>query len=289
MMELERRKLTAIRAAHAAGEVIRRHLGQPLEIAYKGETNLVTNVDREAEAVILKLIHEVFPGEAILAEESMASPLSDTGWVIDPLDGTTNFSRDYPLFGVSIAWLGANNRVDVGVVYAPVFDELYWAVRGEGAWCNDRRLSTSRTAALSSALLSSGTPYNIAERPLCVLEPWGALVTQTLALRQDGSAALDLCYVAAGRTDAHFEVGLSPWDVAAGILLVQEAGGQVTTYDGSPIFLNSPSILASNSALHKTLIAPLRTFRYKRGCAMVQETLFIGKNNNQTGALLVRG
>ncbi len=255
--EDDQRKKTAIRAARAAGDELRLYKGRALNVSYKRAIDPVTDADRAAEAVILRIIREVYPEEPILSEESAPQGVPDSGWVIDPLDGTTNFSRGYPLFGPSIAWLNEDGRVDLGVVYNPLLDELYWAVRGSGAWCNERRLHVSQTSALNRALLSSGAPYDVQERPAAALDPWAELLPRALSLRQDGSAALDLCHVAAGYTDAHFEVGLAPWDVAAGILLVEEAGGRVTTYQGAPFALTSASILASNGLLHETLLETL--------------------------------
>ncbi len=260
----DRRRQTAIRAARAAGDALLLYRGQALTVTYKQAIDPVTDADRAAEAVILRTIKEVYPQEPVLSEESapQAQGVPVSGWVIDPLDGTTNFSRGYPLFGPSIAWLNENGRVDLGVVYNPLLDKLYWAVRGGGARCNDRQLHVSHVTQLSRALLSSGAPYDVQERPRAALDPWAEMLPRTLSLRQDGSAALDLCHVAAGHTDAHFEVGLAPWDVAAGILLVEEAGGRVTTYQGTPFSLESTSILASNGLLHEKLLETLRNVEF---------------------------
>jgi myo-inositol-1(or 4)-monophosphatase len=232
-------------------------MGSPIEVAYKGRIDLVTSADKAAERAILEAILSEYPDDLVLSEESSPDELADSGWIIDPLDGTTNFSRGYPFFASSIAWTSQSNQVDLGVIYNPLLKELFWAVRDDGAWCNDRRLKTSVTSTLSSALLSSGTPYTVWENPEDSFVPWRDLMTQVLALRQSGTAVLDLCNVAAGRTDAHFEVGLKPWDIAAGALLVQEAGGKVTSYDGSPLCLAGHFLLASNGILHETLVAQL--------------------------------
>ncbi len=247
------RKQIAVQAAYAAGGALHAYRERPLKVDYKGDIDPVTDADRAAEAAIVNVLRSSFPDEPILSEESATSQPPLGCWVVDPLDGTTNFSRGYPLYGPSIAWVDEDGQVQVGVVYNPLLDELFWAVRGQGAWCNQTRLHVSSTALLERALLSSGTPYDVQQRVEAVSAPWVALMGRVQSLRQDGSAALDLAHVAAGRTDAHFEVGLAPWDVAAGVLLVEEAGGRVTTYTGAPFLLGAPSILASNALLHKAL------------------------------------
>ncbi len=258
-MTYQQRKEVAVRAAYAAGQVLRECLLHPLDISSKGSANdLVTNADRAAESAIMEVIRAVYPDDVILSEETPGVELTGAGWVIDPLDGTTNYSRGYPLFGPSIAWMEAENRAGVGVVYNPLLDELYWAVRGEGAWCNDRRLQVASTSTLERAFVTSGTPYVVRQNPALVLDPWNRMITQVLALREDGSAALDLCHVAAGRTDAHFEVNLKPWDVAAGTLIVAEAGGKTTTYRGEPFTLYRSSYISSNGAIHDALVAQLK-------------------------------
>ena len=257
MKHLENRKDIAIQAAYEAGNLLRSYNMESIDAKFKGQVDLVTGADTTCEKLIMDHIHQTFPDDAILSEEHNAHAHLDSGWIIDPLDGTTNFSRGYPLFGPSIAWRSARNRVDIGVVYNPLLDEMFWAVRGGGAWCNQSRLQVSQTDDLSHALLSGGTPYDLHQRPDEIQSTWNHLMLKTLSLRQDGSAALDLCHVAAGRTDAHFEVGLAPWDVAAGILLVEEAGGTISTYHGGSFTLSSPSILASNNLLHDILLSEL--------------------------------
>ncbi len=257
MSENKHRKQVAIQAAYAAGGVLQAYRTRALTVNYKGTVDPVTDADKEAERAILDVLRRHFPDEAILSEEGETRPPLKNCWIVDPLDGTTNFSRGYPLYGPSIAWVDELGHVQVGVVYNPLLDELFWAVRGGGTWCNQTRLRVSATARLDRALISSGTPYDVQTRVQAIARPWVTLMDKVQSLRQDGSAALDLAHVAAGRTDAHFEAGLAPWDVAAGVLLVEEAGGRVTTYENAPFTLDAPTLLASNGQLHDAVLQHL--------------------------------
>ena len=257
MSENKHRKQIAIQAAYAAGGVLQAYRTRALSVEYKGTVDPVTDADRAAEAAILEVLHRHFPNEPILSEEGETELPLKNCWIVDPLDGTTNFSRGYPLYGPSIAWVDRQGRVQVGVVYNPLLDELFWAVRGGGAWCNQTRLHVSQTSRLERALISSGTPYDVQERVQEIARPWLSLMGTVQSLRQDGSAALDLAHVAAGRTDAHFEAGLEPWDVAGGVLLVEEAGGHITTYENAPFTLAAPTLLACNARLHKAVLRHL--------------------------------
>lgn len=256
-MTLQERAI-AIEAAHRAGATIKSYHNKTFQVEYKGEIDLVTDADHAAEEVVCELLAERFPHYGLLAEEEVPEETEHSPrWIVDPLDGTTNFSRGYPYFAVSIA-LEKDEQIVLGVVYSPVLDELFVAEKGQGATLNGEPISVSGTGDLNRALLSSGAPYDVRQRMEVYTLPWNALVPQTLTLRQLGAAALDLCYVACGRSDGHFEVGLAPWDTAAGWLLVEEAGGCVTDFAGERFRSDSPAIVASNGRLHRELIAVLQ-------------------------------
>lgn len=251
---------TAIDAAREAGKLLREGMGKVTSIERKHgeETNLVTEFDRMAEAVIIAKIHERFPTHDILAEESGCHDIgSDYRWVIDPLDGTTNFAHGLPLFSVSI---GVEYRGDliVGVVYDPSADELFSAEKGGGAFCNGRRLHVSAVDSLIASLLVTGFPYTIREQPGRMVDQFENFLMEAQGIRRLGSAAIDLAYVAAGRLDGYWEMSLFPWDKAAGVLLVREAGGIVTDTFGNPDSIYSPSTLASNGSIHPAMLDVLR-------------------------------
>lgn len=221
----------------------------------KGSIDLVTETDVAAEAMICASLVEDTPGIAIMTEERVASHrvAADRFWVVDPLDGTTNFAHGFPFFAVSIGLLD-RGRPEVGVVYAPVSDELFYAARGCGAWLNDRPIGVTGTDRLIASLIGTGFPYAIEERLPQVMRHLERLLPQVRDVRRAGAAALDLAYVACGRLDGFYEIDLKPWDTAAGWLLVEEAGGQVTTLSGQPYSAFIPEILATNSALHRQLL-----------------------------------
>lgn len=246
----------AVGAARAAGQLLREHYGRPQEVEYKGEIDLVTALDREAEALIVQRIHAAFPDHTIVAEEGSGTLGSlEHRWLVDPLDGTGNYAHGYPVFSVSIAYERAG-RLALGVVYDPLRDELFCAEGGRGASLNDRPLRVSVTDSLARSLLSTGFPYDRALYP-AALRRWDALIYQAQALRRGGSAALDLAYVAAGRSDGYWEQPIQPWDVAAGLLLVTEACGQVTNLTGGPPDIYSGELCATNGHIHAELLAAL--------------------------------
>lgn len=233
-----------------AGALLRERIGDRHTVRYKGEINLVTEVDRLSEALIVGRIRGSFPGHDILTEESPEIVNgSSFRWIVDPLDGTTNYSHGYPVFCVSIA-LEAEGAVRFGAVFNPMLDEMFIAERGAGAFLNGRRLAVSREAELSRSLLATGFPYDLREDRNNNINYFDALILRTQAVRRAGSAALDLAYLAAGRFDGFWELKLAPWDLAAGWLLVEEAGGTVTDLRGGPFSLHSPDILASNGLIH---------------------------------------
>jgi len=237
-------------AARAGGRVLRRLFGTHLDVIKKGRIDLVTQADLESEAAIRDRLQGAFPEHGFLLEEGGGiRPDAEWLWVVDPLDGTTNFAHGYPVCCVSVGLLH-QGVPELGVVYDPLREELFWARRGGGAWLDGRPLAVSGRASLSEALLVTGFPYDIQTHPGDVVEVLGRFLLRAQAVRRDGSAALDLCYVAAGRCDGFWERRLKPWDTAAGAIIMTEAGGRVTRYDGSPYSVFDPDILASNGLLH---------------------------------------
>jgi myo-inositol-1(or 4)-monophosphatase len=248
-----------------AGEILLRRWSDRHQIRTKvSYRDLVTEVDQQVETFLLDSIRRRFPGHAILAEESQSDGCgsmaagSDAGswrWIIDPLDGTTNYVHGFPFFCVSVA-LEHEGAVALGAVFDPVRHELFVAKRGQGAWLNGRRLSVSGTKEIGESLLITGFPYTqeSALRNLCL---FSKVLPCAQAVRRLGSAALDLCYVAAGRADGFWEPDLKPWDVAAGALMVEEAGGLVTDFSGRPFHLTAGELLATNGHIHRALISLL--------------------------------
>ncbi|HEX8476383.1 MAG TPA: inositol monophosphatase family protein [Pyrinomonadaceae bacterium] len=252
----------AIQIAHEAGRVLADRFGRALQISQKGDINLVTEADVAAERLIVERIQTHFPRHEILAEESGVSLARDEKqaewkWIIDPLDGTTNYAHGYPCFCVSIA-LERAGEIVLGVIYDPTRDETFAAERGEGATLNGRRIRVSEIDDLNRAMLCTGFPYDVRERT-AFARHFTNFIMSAQAVRRDGSAALDLAYVACGRFDGFWEEGLRPWDVAAGVVLVEEAGGRVTHYDGSPFNVYTPPIVASNGLVHEHMMRVLET------------------------------
>jgi len=255
----------AIELALEAGRLLRERLGHVQAIRYKGEINLVTDVDLASERLILRRIREAFPEHAILSEEQPTSAevlRAPYTWVVDPLDGTTNFAHGYPMFAVSIAWL-CEGEPYIGVVYQPVLDELFLAERGHGAYLNGQRLHVSSEHVLRRSLLATGFPYD-AERRRQAVRDFVHFIDVARAIRRDGTAAIDLCYVAAGRFDGFWERELSPWDTAAGVLLVREAGGMVTNEAGEPYRLGDLVCVASNGQIHQEMLAVLAAVQHQQ-------------------------
>src|SRR4026208_1740167 len=246
----------AIQIARDAGHLLVQRLGSA-KISTKGDINLVTEADIAAENLIIERIRSYYPQHGILAEESgeatvVGGKRSDWKWIIDPLDGTTNYAHGYPCFCVSIA-LEHAGVLEVGVVYDPMRDEMFAAERGQGATLNDRKIRVSSVEELSQAMLCTGFPYNVRERP-DFARGFTNFTMNAQAVRRDGSAALDLAYVACGRFDGFWEDGLNPWDTAAGILLIEEAGGRVTNYENAPLNIYTPKVLATNGLVHAAMM-----------------------------------
>ncbi|VBB41776.1 Inositol-1-monophosphatase [uncultured Desulfatiglans sp.] len=245
----------ARQAAESAGALLVELYGNDIHIRKKGRVDLVTDADVQAEDLIVKTIAAHFPSDGVLAEES-GRYHSDSGriWLIDPLDGTTNYAHGFPLFAVSIA-LEIEGRLELGVVSCPVMREVFEARRGSGARLNGHPVRVAGTARLSEALLGTGFPYNLREDPELHIDRFARMVLSAQGVRRPGSAAIDLCYVAAGRFDGFWEVGLKPWDTAAGVLMVEEAGGLVTTLQGEPFTPYAESVVAANPVLHHEMVA----------------------------------
>lgn len=244
-------------AAQTAGAILQSYFGKGLEVHHKGDIDLVTQADREAEQAILGLISQKFPADAIIAEESgRQSGSSAWQWIIDPLDGTTNFASGFPHFGVSIALSKAGQTL-AGIVFDPIKEDWFEATYGLGASLNHQPIQVSEETRIGHALTATGFPYDRRQRLPVLLERVGNILNHTRGLRRLGSAALDLAYVACGRLDAFVEDGLNPWDVAAGILLVTEAGGCVTQFDGKPVCMELGEIMATNERLLPDLIQKL--------------------------------
>lgn len=253
--------MVATLAAMQAGEVLRKGFGTPMKFETKeGRHNLVTEWDNKAETLIIEFIKSHFPQHSFLAEESGESGETKEGiqWVIDPLDGTVNFAHKLPMFSVSIAAV-FQTEVLAGVIYNPMVDELFIAEKGNGAYLNGKRLKVTETAVLDSAIAATGFPYNVHENPLCCLDHFTTFAKMGIPLRRIGSAALDLAYVAAGRFDSFWEVSLRPWDYAAGKLLIEEAGGQFTDFEGNPYTsLTEGAVVASNGILHDQMLKNIK-------------------------------
>ncbi len=245
-------------AVDRAGAIIRQRWHEARRIEHKSTAiDLVTEVDRDCEAAILDVLTSAFPEHAVLAEESGRHGAHEFVWLVDPLDGTTNFAHRYPQVSVSVA-LSRGGQTILGVVYDPVREELFSARRGSGARMNDRRLEVSATPDLGSALLASGFPYDRRQHADYYLSFFKGFMMRTQGVRRAGSAALDLCWVAAGRVDGFWEWKLKPWDTAAGALIVEEAGGQISDFEGNRFDPFAEQTLASNGRIHQQMIDVLR-------------------------------
>jgi myo-inositol-1(or 4)-monophosphatase len=244
-------------AARHAGELQLKSLGGEFQVSHKGTIDLVTEVDRASEDLIVGILRGAFPESDMIAEENdYGERRHAVGWIVDPLDGTTNFAHRLPWFCVSIA-LEIAGEIRVAALYHPCMDEMFTAVKGEGAFLNGKRISVSTNARLQGCLLASGFPYDRTWENENNIEPFARLTMATQGVRRFGAAALDLAYVAAGRIDGFWECKLKPWDVAAGMLLVEEAGGRVTGYSGESYSVYDHRILASNGLIHDQMMCQI--------------------------------
>lgn len=258
----------ALRAAHAGGAVLQQYAHRPISIERKGRIDLVTEADLLAERAIVETIRAAFPDHRILAEEQTHTRHAESPyqWIIDPLDGTTNFAHGFPIYNVSIG-LEHRGTCVLGVVYDPTRDERFVAWAGGGATLNDQPIHPSRIDQLDEALLVTGFPYDVQTSPDNNLEEFRRFTLVAQGVRRTGSAALDLCYVACGRFDGFWERKLNPWDTAAGLVIVREAGGHVTNWDGNPFSIYDKHILATNGKIHQPMLDVLqkRDSQTKRG------------------------
>lgn len=256
----------AIEAAREAGGILLAEYARPVKISYKGDVDIVTQADRRSEDAVVARLRTHFPKHIIVAEEGTGhehlggSPAARYRWYVDPLDGTTNFAHGYPCFAVSIALAEAaadgsdTEELLAGVVFNPISNEMFTAARGEGAYLNQKRIAVSKVERLASSLVGTGFPTHKRTSSPNIQYYW-QFTLASHGVRRDGSAALDLCMVACGRFDGFWEFGLKPWDTAAGVLIVQEAGGQVSDLEGRPYRLGGPSLLGTNGRVHQEMIA----------------------------------
>ena len=244
----------AVRAARSAGEIILRSADKASHLAVdsKGKNDFATEIDRLAEKEIISIIKAAYPEHSILAEESGEHAGNDFVWVIDPLDGTTNFIHGFPQYAVSIA-LKYKGRIEVGVVYDPLRDELFTAKRGGGAMLNNRRIRVTGLSSMKGALIGTGFPFKVPHHLDAYLAMFRAIAIDSAGIRRAGSAALDLAYLAAGRLDAFWEIELREWDMAAGILLVKEAGGVATDFSFNDNYLESGNLIAGSPRMHQLM------------------------------------
>jgi len=249
----------AVRAARAAGDLIVRRMGRldAIGVTAKSRNDFVTEVDREAEATIIGIIRKAYPAHGILAEESGGRTGDEYCWIIDPLDGTTNYLHGFPQFAVSIA-LAHRGRLDQGVIFDPLRQELFTASRGAGARLDDRRIRVAERGSLKGALLGTGFPFRKLDELELYMQTLGALIPRTAGVRRAGSAALDLAYVAAGRLDGFWEFGLEKWDIAAGVLMIREAGGMVADPSGGEHYYETGDILTGNPRVLRELVRIVR-------------------------------
>ena len=257
-MDYEKFKNAGIEAAYKGAEVTRSLIGKLEHIRKKGEIDLLTEADLGAEKAIIRVIQHHFPDHAILAEESR--PLQGTSryqWVIDPVDGTTNYAHAIEHYAISIA-LTLDAKVVLGIVLNPETDELFTAVTGKGAFLNNQPITASKTESVSDSLLATGFPYNFKDIYDAVMVRFSNCLLAAQGIRRFGSAALDLCYVACGRFDGYWEQNLNPWDTAAGFLMVEEAGGSVTDFSNQPYWIDKKEILATNGKIHPQMLPLLK-------------------------------
>lgn len=256
-MDLNHIKRVGIRAAYRAGEILNQHFGKLNRIDKKGPIDLVTAADVASETAIIDIIGQHFPEDSIFAEESGERLGRSQGrWIIDPLDGTTNFAHSLGIYSVSIAYAQGKD-VEMGIVFNPSSGELFTAVKGQGAWLNDRPIHTSATLAVADSLLVTGFPYKVEALADTLISRFASCLAGAQGVRRLGSAALDLCFVACGRFDGFWEENLKPWDTAAGMLIAREAGGTVTDFKDRPYHTELPEILATNGHIHQEMTALL--------------------------------
>ncbi|MFC2156184.1 inositol monophosphatase family protein [Acidobacteriota bacterium] len=247
----------ALRAASTAGKYLKETFAQKPDIEYKGKIDLVTERDRKSQEMIYKIIKDEFPHHSVLGEENLnIEKDEELLWLIDPLDGTTNYAHSLPIFSVSLAFL-EQGQTKVGVVYHPMLEEMFQAVEGSGAFMNNKKIMVSEETDLRKSLLATGFPYDLRESQTNNLDHFSTFSHKARAIRRCGSAAIDLSYTAAGRFDGFWELKLSPWDTAAALLFVKEAGGKITDFSGNPFNPFMKECVASNARIHEQMLAIL--------------------------------
>jgi myo-inositol-1(or 4)-monophosphatase len=247
----------AVSIAREAGDLLLENFHKEHVIDYKGNIDIVTDVDHRSEELLITRISAAYPDHDVVTEESAGKQRGGRArWILDPIDGTTNYAQGFPFFCVSVAF-EVDGEISIGVINSPLLREIFVGEKGKGAFVNDERMTVSSTGELAKSFLATGFPYDIAQDPCNNINYFSGMALQSLAIRRAGSAALDLAYVAAGRFDGFWELKLHPWDTAAGWLIVREAGGVVTQISGDEYFLESPTILASNGRIHDQMIDAL--------------------------------
>ena len=259
-MNREKIKSTLLKALASGGAILKSTLSERRITAKKSELSLVTASDKASEEIVISTIRHAFPDHAILSEESPAMGKSSSRWIIDPLDGTTNFAHTYPVACVSIAY-EENGVVQIGGVMDPFRDELFFAERGNGATLNNEPIVVSKNPALADSLLATGFPYDRREKIDEYLPVFKAFILKVQGIRRCGAAAIDLCYVACGRYDGYWEAKLQPWDKAAAMLIVEEAGGSLSNFSGGPLTLEDTQNVASNGFIHREMLEVLKPFQ----------------------------
>ena len=260
MMQIEQLLAETIAIATEAGRILSSGFGSVMSVHDKdGVHNLVTEYDLRVEAFLLEQLNKLVPGASFLGEEGgMREGISEFKWVVDPLDGTVNFAHGIPIFCVSIGAV-INNELALGVIHQPLLDETFSALSGGGAFLNGEKIRVSQTATVGESILATGFPYDVEENPSNCLEQFQSVIGKGLPVRRLGSAAIDLAYSAAGRFDGFCEVRLQPWDIAAGAVILKEAGGSITHYGGRPFQLGADSVVATNGKIHEEMLVILGT------------------------------
>ena len=265
MMEDEGYFKCAREAAVEAGQMLKKNIRVSREISFKGAVDLVTNFDMQAQEIIYRHLSRAYPDHSFLGEEGLSQKGdADFCWIFDPLDGTTNYAHAFPVFCVSLA-LEHKGKIILGLVYDPRREEMFWALDNRGAYLNGRSIQVSSVNDLDRSLLATGFPYDLRVSPINNVEHFCNFIVKAQAVRRCGSAALDLCYVACGRFDGFWELKLKPWDVAAGILIIKEAGGRVSDFEGGECDFRHPEILASNGLIHQSMIDVIRMSHKDKG------------------------
>ena len=250
-------------AARKAGQLLKENISKSDEIFYKGAVDLVTPFDTKAQRTILDHLSSFFPDHGYLAEEGLSQNKgAEMRWIIDPLDGTTNYAHHFPVFTISIA-LERRSEIILGLVYDPMREEMFSALKGKGAFLNDKKISVSDIDELDKSLLATGFPYDVRVNQENNVSHFNNFIIRAQGIRRCGSAAMDLCYVACGRFDGFWELKLKPWDVAAGTLIVQEAGGQVSDFRGGEFSIFGSEVLATNGAIHQQMVDILELKEYQ--------------------------